>query len=139
MNLVGDPVTIRALASTLRRDAAHLDAVGRRVAQRATDCSWQSPRANRFRDQMAQDQRHSNEMAGKLVDIANQLDRAAAVVEAELQELHVLERAVRSLIGTFRPVAGLAAPWFGTGWSPGHLPSSGDPAWRACARALGVR
>jgi uncharacterized protein YukE len=139
VNLVGDPVTIRALASTLRRDAEHLDAVGRRVAQRAADCSWRASRADRFRDRMAQDQRHSREMAGRLVDIANQLDRAAAMVEAELRELHSLEHAVRALIGAFRPVAGLAAPWLGTGWGPGHLPATGDPAWRACARALGIR
>lgn len=138
MNLIGDPAAIEALANTLASRAGQVSSVGRRVEVRADACSWQSRKADRFREEMRARRRQSEQLARELTDLSHQLRRLAAQVRAEQRFLGGLERKIRELLDDFVPGPGVTPPWEGTSWGPGNLPRPGDPAWRDVGRALDI-
>lgn len=138
---IGDPDAIRALASACRGAGDALanvgDAVG--VTAQGSQAWWQAPRAERFRASMDQQRQGACTIADDLYSLSAQLTGVAAAVESQLSILARIEARVLALFKDYMPAANVVAPWAGTPWSPGRLPTSGDPTWLTVARDLGVQ
>ena len=80
---VGDPAGMRNLAALLRREASGIDARADTAAQRVSGLSFRGPKAERFRDSVAETRGDSRRIADALVQVADSLAHAAAVVEAD--------------------------------------------------------
>ena len=80
---VGDPAGMRNLAAVLRREASGVDARAEAAARRVSGLRFRGPKAERFRDAVAEARGDSRRIADSLIQVADSLARAAAVVEAD--------------------------------------------------------
>ena len=82
----GDPVSMRAYAGTLRKEAEAIAARAAWLARRADRMPFEGPAAGTFRQSMLDARRSAERAAADLKDVANQLLSGAARVETDLRE-----------------------------------------------------
>jgi hypothetical protein len=92
----GNPEAMRTEAAALRSQADALVTLSRRVQAHVDGMEFEGPAATRFRDALGEEARQVDHAASDLSDLADYVLRAAARVEAELEELHRQEESARS-------------------------------------------
>lgn len=135
MNLIGDPEELEALAARYELRAAQVDQALQQLYAKFASATWTCTKADRWRAHVRRQRAEARAIATELRAIAAALRRSAAAVRNELNVLHRLERAVRSLLeAAVRSAADAAHHAIDLR----DLPASGDPSWRSIARKLGV-
>ena len=92
---LGDPAGMRALATTLAREASEVAARGDALLKTLDDTTFEGPAATRFRSSVRNEIAEARRVAADLQDLANYITRAAARVESDIAELLRAQEEVR--------------------------------------------
>ena len=87
----GDPYLIERLASDLDRLAERVTAGATSIAQSASAIGFEGPKAERFRDRVAEGRSRSGSVSGQMSMLANSLRLVAAMARSNIE---AYERAV---------------------------------------------
>jgi hypothetical protein len=84
--VVGDPAGMRALAASLRVDAADIAVVGAGAASTIDGLEFYGPAADRIDAAVTSRARSAGRLADRLMSVASLLERSASEVEAAQRE-----------------------------------------------------
>lgn len=132
--MICDPQPLLDAANAFDARAAQLATMQAALRSRAAAAIWRGPAADRWRDQVRQQDPQCARNEERLRAAAASLRRAANDLEQRANLIRHIEERISALFGSATP--GLPPPWQGSPWSPGNLPPTGDSGWLRVARDM---